>query len=226
VRLPRVTLSLLVAGGAVTMVGALFAAPRFLGMGGVVVFVLLALHPVLTRPVLPARLRHLVRAGLLGLLLSLLLQVQSLAVSLERVHPVTVAEMLAFGSDPQRLRAQALLTAASASLQVLACGAFASALALVPPPRPRAAVTGCGVLTVIAVTSAVFATVNWVTTPEPAVVLPPGIDPELGGDTVVLTSVMVAGDPLLAVLVGLLLFASFLMVDGLSRSRITPAGAP
>ncbi|MEV6305622.1 hypothetical protein AB0M02_39835 [Actinoplanes sp. NPDC051861] len=214
--MPRPLAGTLIAAGLVAASGALFAAPMLFAAGYVVAFAVLALHPVLTGSAQPKAIRLLVRAGLLGSTVAALLQAWTLATSLAALR----SGVFTFDSDPQRLRAEALGAVAAASAQLLACTAFAASLVLLPPPRPRAALTGLAILVPFTVIGAASAAEAWssLADPLPPSSLPPESTSNLPANVAVTTSVTMAVDPIGAALIGLVLFGTYLLVDGLRRT--------
>ncbi|MBB2940406.1 hypothetical protein FB565_000110 [Actinoplanes lutulentus] len=208
-RFPKAVLGVLIADAVVAVGGALFAAPWLLGLGGVVVFVMLALHPVLTHRVMPVAVRVLIRLGLLGLALAVLVQAHNLAVFQSATASATVSEILAMNSDAARMRDQAIRALAGTSLLMLACGGFGTALAILWPPARRAAVWGFCVLAVSALLHAAGAVAAWRAVPAP---MPATVLPDDAGTAVV--STIVGIDPVSAALIGILLLGAFLAVDG------------
>ncbi|GAA2706849.1 hypothetical protein Apa02nite_032430 [Actinoplanes palleronii] len=223
-RLPTPALGVLLVAGAVAVVGALFSLPWPLGAGWVVALAVLALHPLLARPVLPGPPRLLLGAGLLGLALAVLLQAWTFAAFRSAVDAATLAELVALDHDPGQYRAQTLRGLASAGCEVLACAAFAVALTKLRRPVPGPVRTGFATLAVVAVAMTGFAISAWATTPEPVMTVPADLPPELAAEVAtVVPGQMMSLDPFGAVIIGVMLYATFQLIDGYARPPLLPS---
>ncbi|KUL30952.1 hypothetical protein [Actinoplanes awajinensis] len=217
-RLPKPAFGVLLVAGAVAVVGALFSLPWPLGAGWVVALAVLALHPLPARPVLPGPPRLLLGAGLLGLALAVLLQAWTLGAFRSAIDGASLADLVALDHDAGQYRAQTLRGLASAGCELLACAAFAVALTRMRRPVPRPVLTGFATLAVIAVAMTGFAIAAWTTTPEPVMTVPADLPPELARE--VATTVpgqMMSLDPFGAIILGIMLYATFQLVDGYAR---------
>ncbi|GAA1647515.1 hypothetical protein [Actinoplanes couchii] len=206
-RLPKVTLAVMVVAVLSAMVGATHLRPDPFGIGCLVTLAVLALHPVLFRGALPTMARLSIRAGLFGLAVETLVLTRYMVVWPSTVIPVA-------GDVPTPSSEIPALMIGTAGSALVAGTMFGLALARLSWRPPRGAVAGVTMLAVAGVVTAMSAYRTWQDTPSgvPEIEIPAGN----AADVMVVSSTFVF-NPGAGLATAVVLTGAYLLVDRCTR---------